>query len=262
MSYEDKEKGVATAKPVELYAFICGGDVWRYNSGDSDVEYFGQTYEAETITRGELEVSDAAFRNELEIKIDRDNLFAKEFLDAPIDGIIEVIIYRGHEDSWIVFYKGIVAAITFNTEEVTINCTPKTTSLLRTGLRRKYQKQCNHYLYGDGCGVHRGPYAVLGTVDSFDGLSITSSEFATKVDGWFVGGIIAVGTVKRMITTHTTDTITISRRIGNLKEGDSFTAYAGCNHTMETCRTKFDNLINYGGQPWIPTKNPFTDSVL
>lgn len=34
--------------------------------------------------------------------------------------------------------------------------------------------------------------------------------------------------------------------------GDAFTVYPGCNKTMQMCRDKFNNLIHYGGQPFVP----------
>lgn len=34
--------------------------------------------------------------------------------------------------------------------------------------------------------------------------------------------------------------------------GDTFTLTAGCDHTMATCREKFDNLIHFTGCPFIP----------
>ena len=33
--------------------------------------------------------------------------------------------------------------------------------------------------------------------------------------------------------------------------GDTFTVTAGCDKTMATC-TAFGNLVNYGGEPFIP----------
>jgi uncharacterized phage protein (TIGR02218 family) len=34
--------------------------------------------------------------------------------------------------------------------------------------------------------------------------------------------------------------------------GDTVTLYAGCDRTMATCNSKFNNLANFGGQPFIP----------
>jgi hypothetical protein len=35
--------------------------------------------------------------------------------------------------------------------------------------------------------------------------------------------------------------------------GDAFTVYLGCDHTQATCTTKFGNLTNFRGFPYIPS---------
>jgi hypothetical protein len=34
--------------------------------------------------------------------------------------------------------------------------------------------------------------------------------------------------------------------------GDTFTAYPGCDKTQNTCTSKFNNLVNFGGFPYVP----------
>ena len=34
--------------------------------------------------------------------------------------------------------------------------------------------------------------------------------------------------------------------------GDSFNAFPGCDKQQSTCNTKFGNLINFAGKPYIP----------
>jgi uncharacterized phage protein (TIGR02218 family) len=35
--------------------------------------------------------------------------------------------------------------------------------------------------------------------------------------------------------------------------GDTFTVYPGCDKTQATCTSKFSNLINFGGFPYVPS---------
>jgi len=40
-------------------------------------------------------------------------------------------------------------------------------------------------------------------------------------------------------------------------------AYPGCNHALNgDCHNKFNNALNYQGQPFIPKKNPFAGSTI
>jgi hypothetical protein len=72
----------------------------------------------------------------------------------------------------------------------------------------------------------------------------------------------------RYIIDHSGTQLTLIVPLSDLTEdvndssGDALVAlYPGCDHTRETCKDKFDNLANYGGFPWIPSKNPFANSV-
>lgn len=259
MGYTDTEASVNSGKPVELYEFRYNVDYWRYTSGPEEIEYLGYDYTPELIQRNDLEISDNHFKNELEIVVGRDNLFATQFIQSPLDGIVYLKIYRGHGADFVTYWNGVINAFVFNSDEIKIIARPRTSSLVRTGVRRKYQKLCNHPLYGVGCGVNQESYKVASTIAniSTNGLTITSAAFATKADGWFLAGKIVVGDAERLITSHSGSTITINRKMVNVLPGNSFTAYAGCDHTLAICKSKFNNLLNYGGQPWIPNKNPF-----
>jgi hypothetical protein len=49
--------------------------------------------------------------------------------------------------------------------------------------------------------------------------------------------------------------LTIDNIGPGLAVGLVVTAYPGCNRSMTNC-IAFGNLLNYGGQPYIPTVNP------
>ena len=48
----------------------------------------------------------------------------------------------------------------------------------------------------------------------------------------------------------------------NLPAGQKVRLYPGCQHTLTICATRFNNLENYGGYPFIPLDNPFTSGTL
>ena len=77
------------------------------------------------------------------------------------------------------------------------------------------------------------------------------------------GGEIVVGTARRTITSHNGNTITINRPFGSgVIAGSAFSAYPGCDHTPNTCRDKYTNGINYGGQENLPTKNHYAGDLI
>lgn len=40
-----------------------------------------------------------------------------------------------------------------------------------------------------------------------------------------------------------------------MQAGDTYEIEAGCNKIMDTCKTKFDNVYNFRGEPWLPGFN-------
>ena len=38
----------------------------------------------------------------------------------------------------------------------------------------------------------------------------------------------------------------------NIAAGDTFNAVAGCDKTFETCVAKFNNAVNFRGEPHVP----------
>lgn len=81
--------------------------------------------------------------------------------------------------------------------------------------------------------------------------------FASKPNGWWVGGKILLEGVPRFIVGHAGDTLTLSAAVPGLAQNAGFVVSAGCDHAPTTCDSKFGNALNYGGAPWFPIKNPF-----
>jgi uncharacterized phage protein (TIGR02218 family) len=41
--------------------------------------------------------------------------------------------------------------------------------------------------------------------------------------------------------------------------GDTFTLTAGCDHRKDTCKNKFNNLVNFRGEPFVPGQDILND---
>ena len=99
--------------------------------------------------------------------------------------------------------------------------------------------------------------------------TFTVAAAATQPDGYYTGGMLRAddGTLSYIIA-HVGSSITIQRLSYSLAEaianGFPFDVklYPGCDHSRQTCNDKFDNLLNYGGFDFIPTKNPMGGSSI
>ena len=121
--------------------------------------------------------------------------------------------------------------------------------------RNLYQPSCVHSVYDSGCGVSKNYVYSNVNVGS---TSRTINVSLGQADSWFDEGIIeftsGVNTgVKRTIKTHSGGVLTLALSLPNIPNaGDSFKLLAGCGRTMSLCQSKFDNLINFRGYPYIP----------
>jgi hypothetical protein len=263
MTYDTYEQSVASGKPILLFRFASSiGDVWRMTTSEDAVVYGSYTYTPGVVGHEEVEIEDIIDVNALEIKLGRSDPIANQFVSGPIEGYIDVTVYRGHEGNYVTFWQGRLVSVIWDDDAIpTLRFEPRTSSMARVGKRRVVQRLCGLALYDNTCAVNSLSYRVAGTVTSFDGLDIVSSTFATKASGYFKGGKIQVGSAVRLIIAHTTNTVTISRLISDLAVGNSFYAWAGCDHLPTTCNTKFSNKINFGGCEFLPVKNPFEASI-
>lgn len=253
MTFEQAEIA-SGAKPVECYLFQTADTVWRYTSAASNVVIGEDTYVAVAIGRKNLELNDESAKQSLGIECGRDLPLLNVFIDMPIT----VTIYRVYGDVSAVIWKGRVITKSFAGERGTINCESVFTSMKRPGLRRKYQILCPHVLFGSGCNVSRDTYAVSCVVVSATGTSVVVDTVGGHPNQWFKAGFLRSGNQYRTINSQSGTTLTMDRPM-DVEPDDALTIFPGCQHTMAECADKFDNLINYGGWPWIPAINPFSD---
>lgn len=130
---------------------------------------------------------------------------------------------------------------------------------------RVYQRPCAAVLGDDSCRFDTlAPgYFVVATVSELRGKTeVLVPSQASFADAWFLRGRVTVltgasaglvGLVKRDRETDEGRVIELWEAFANgLVPGDELRIEAGCDKRVETCRGKFDNLLNFRGFPTIP----------
>lgn len=269
MSYDTYDLSVSLGSPAELYRFTYWENTYRYCTLDGGVGDFSyviggaaEVFTPTTIKRGNAEVTEELSRNTMEITVPSTFPVAQLFIAGPPDGVIGVTIFRYHTtnptNGYITVFKGRVLACGFKDDEATMTCEPIFTSLRRPGLRMNYDPQCQHDLYGPGCRLGRSDWQIPATVLSVSGLNLTIQAAAGYGTGWFVGGMLVIGNVRRVITANVGTTVTVMHPVPTTVTGASCLLHPGCDHTRASCNTKFNNILNYGGFPWMPLRSPYS----
>lgn len=270
MPYSTLETSLQDGRPIELYIFTINGVEYLYTSADQDVTLNSKTYISDfPISRSALEHTVEAPRASIQIKTSRDLPVVGKFAIAPPSEVVAVTILRMHfgDTEAIVLWMGRVLNVTWSTAEAEIRCESVFSSLKRVGLRRMYQKSCPHVLYSTACGVNRASFGTAATITAISGLTLTIPAAANAANGYYLGGYIELtlptGEVeRRAVKSHTGSAVEITFPINGLVAGNAATIYPGCPHTTSVCSSRFNNLLNYGGFPHIPQKNPFGGSPI
>lgn len=264
MTYLSRESSTQDGRPVELFQFGDGLQFWRYCTGDEMVPYLGNQYEPATIMRGGTEASQEFGKSQLQITVPHDLPIAQYLAAQVPNNFVSVTLFRVHlgDGEYITHWRGRVISSAWRNHQCTITCEPVFTSLQRAGLRALYQRQCRHALYSTGCGVNKATYGVAGTVDTAVQNQVFVTAAASFADNYFTGGMLKTAEGSRVIVQHVGNSITLISPLPDMVGGKALTLYPGCDHTFDTCQAKFANAINFGGQPWLPKKNPFSGDAI
>ena len=261
MTYAATEVSAQGGSPYFLYTFAKGLTITRFTSHDQDVIYSGNTYTASPIKHQGVNTTGTLERASLDILFPKSDTFAQTYFSPDYSDIISITILRFHHavDDFQVMWKGRVISYEAMYDEIKITCESIQTTMRRAGLRGKFQRTCRHALYSPQCGVDLDTSRVSATVDAISGFSVTLS-FATsdeQADGYFRGGILIKGTDYGYLTSDVGNIVTLQYAVPGLEVGDVIDVVPGCDLSQGTCNTKFNNILNFGGWPYIPTDNPF-----
>lgn len=265
MSYDTIERSASDGRPVELYRFLRGESLeWLYTSADRDLVVSTKTYRAAVLRRGPIAQSQELQRSNMKITCTSDFPIASMYKVAPPSDPIALELRKFHygDTEIATIWQGTIASVAFRGAEADIELVPLSGTLNAAGNRRAYQKTCPYDLYGKMCRLDPEDFRTNGTADAIAGLNVTVTAADGLTDGHFSGGVFewevsADIFERRFITSHVGATISLDVQPIGLAVGGAVRLYPGCDHSIQTCQSKFANNLNFGGMPYIPQKNPF-----
>jgi uncharacterized phage protein (TIGR02218 family) len=134
-----------------------------------------------------------------------------------------------------------------------------------------YSAECRADLGDTRCKVNLATYQTTGVVHLVERATSLQVDFTgTPGDGFYSFGVITftsgnnIGLSLEVMTQAaidaTYDRIVLPLAFPYTPEvGDTFTLTAGCNHQKTTCKTKFNNLVNFRGEPFVPGQDILND---
>lgn len=281
MTYDALEAATSEGRPYFLYLFTEEATLWRFTSRATDwVSPMGAiadetadlVWTASPVSHGSIVQSSDPRRVDLSVTFPISDAFARRWLGPRGRQVTTLTIYRGHEQvpaEVVAYWKGRVVSARTDGARIVLRCESLFTGLRREGVRAKYQRLCRHALYGRGCHLDIESHFVGGTATAWTGQQVTVAEAALQPDGWYRGGVLRHGGLPAFITGHAGAVLTLAGRLPELEAAidDPEVVAAveiapGCDLRRDTCSAKFANLLNFGGFPLIPGRNPFGGSSI
>lgn len=148
--------------------------------------------------------------------------------------------------------------------------------LLQQAIGIVTSKTCRARFGSDGsdrrprCGIDASLFTVTGTITTATSRQIVVDSARTEADDWFAEGIFTPNSganvgYSRRIRSYESDTFTFDLAFPYaFAPGDTYSAVAGCRKRLEDCRDKYDNVLNFQGEPHgrgidVITASPRTD---
>lgn len=266
MAFETHEVSQEGGSRVELYSLAIGSETFRmHDSIEESISYLGDQYfKTSAVSRGHI----ATGQEHLTMTLPGSSTFPAKFttISPGQKATLTIFAYHRAEPSDVrVIYKGVVRSVAFTRDmaESKLSVVPISEAFDKEIPDRTYQASCNNVLFDADCKVSTGSFSFNGTVSVVSANEITVPGLtAAKGNGWSTGGFVSFGTADyRLILAQNSDVLSLVLPFFSDVLGQSVTVFAGCDHTVGTCNTKFSNSINFGGTPYVPTKNIFVTGI-
>jgi uncharacterized phage protein (TIGR02218 family) len=253
---------------------LRSGLVLCYTNADVTFAYNGNTYLGNSIL-----IDGLKYKCTVGLEVDQQQItiaaratdtitsgapFMQALRDGSFDGA-EIVRYRiffsdrigGTAIGSVLLFKGrlgVVDEIGRTSAKLTVN---SDLVLLDIDMPRNvYQPTCLHTLYDSGCTLVKNAFGASGTV----GAGSTASVICwSGANGNFQQGSITFTSGVNAGVTATVGSVSGGASVSLLyplesppAAGDTFTVYYGCDHTPGTCQSRFSNLANFRGFPFVP----------
>lgn len=287
MSFDDVEASVEDSQPREYGVITHGSVTYRFSLANRDIVVAGVVYPVIAGMRGTQSPAGVGKPTEMILTLPIDHAFCRRYTQNGIAPKVCICtISRQQSDgNTEQVWSGNILSMSVDDEcsEASFNIRSRAAAALLRVLPTVTAGRGCPYIWGDTlCGVDENgtgptglPHKVTTTVLGIDGrvIRVDLSTIPAADDlreGWANnGGFKHVSSGEIMTVLSQEDTspgvstvthLTLDALIAGMRIGDSVEITAGCPREIVTCSAKFANKQRFGGDPQLPTSNPFTPS--
>lgn len=276
MTFAAIEESRTKGEPVALYHFQYGeaaDKFFGYTDAEVAITHLGRIYLPIPIIMGSVRSSGTLDRQSIEVRTPQNVDLAELFRLTPPSQVVTLVVKQGHlgdpDSQFLATWTGRVLGHKRQGNEAIYTVESVATSMRRAILRRHYMLGCPHVLYGPQCKASKAAATSSLSVLAVSGPLVTLSPTwaADAVKPKYVAGLAEWTTLDNLkearmilaIKGLTLNQLLLDSAPKGLIAGMTLDVILGCNHQAgldDDCIVLHDNILNFGGQPWIPTKNP------
>ena len=250
-TFDDNETSADRSRPIDLYVIATPTKTYYLTSNVADVVFGSQTYTAITLSRGSQALDRASPTNEYMIHLPITHEIVQRYAATGIpEGAVTVTHSRLQAISGAAIqqWTGQGQSLSMDGHVAAIRVSSLTADTLRIQLPTvAAQRSCNHMLYDAQCTLSRAAFSLASTIVSVSGVTVVLST-TFPADAGTVGTITHVASSQwRTVLLQSGNTLTLNVALVGVQAGDSVTIARGCDHTVATCKTDFNNVANFGG---------------
>jgi len=242
------------------------GAVFAYTDHDRDLTISGQTY----VSRYGYIRTAITSRSDMSVdNLDVLGLLAQDEVTsyALRNGVFDYAEIEIHIANWsnpadgtILLRRGRIGEVVVKQDGAFSAELRGLTQALSQIFGQKYSPICRTDLGSSKCKVDVEALALSGTVTAVASRKTFTGTHGAIAAGYFDFGVIKftsgenIGRQMEVKTAGVDDGsvemfLPLNYPIG---VGDGYTIYPGCDRRMETCRDRFNNIINFRGEPFVP----------
>ncbi len=237
--------------------------VLGFTNHDKDISYDSVTYQAksgflpsDTAIKSDLSVNN----QEIEGLLDSSVISEVDLLNGVYDYsevTLMLINYVTPSDGVVVLLKGWTGRITLQGKRFV--CEVRSlTGKLNTSVTEQYSASCRARLGDARCQVDLTNFTHTGTVTSITNLTEFTSNALTQDHNYFTDGVLRWTSggnngLEVEVKFFTNRTVRLVRRMPyQINVADAFSIVAGCDKIFDTCKNRFNNVINFRGEIYVP----------
>ena len=249
-----------------LVDFTTNTETISFTSCDKNVVFNGKIYKNCQFI-DDISFNDLDRIDDVKIQfINKDNIELERLLNAKIVVYLATIDTRNHVvdacniicQNAVAIFSGFVENIMTNGDllEITVSSNVAKLNYSNSSL---FSPICRECLGSAKCGVDLNQYKASGTVSHIISQDCIIGNH--RADRNVPVGYYKYGTIKflsgklRGITIQIKDEVDgkiyLLRNTKLIEIGDSYEIFAGCNKTLSVCKDKFNNVVNFRGEPYI-----------